>query len=128
ARPPALRFWTRMLKQERRSKRLIARCMCARHSGGKREVRQPSRVNGAREPAPDRLGFAIGLASRQARLRAGLASRDRLATARNIRCSKPAEIARHLSERSEQPGLLEFADHRVAGAAESDRADMAGGS
>jgi hypothetical protein len=38
-----------------------------------------------------------------------------------------AQIIRHLAEFSEQLSVAEFADHGIAGAAEGDRANAAGG-
>ena len=40
---------------------------------------------------------------------------------------QPAQIIRHVAEFSQQSRVAELADHRVAGAAEGDRADAAGG-
>ena len=53
------------------------------------------------------------------------AARGRVSEARN-RLSKPAQIVRHVAEFPQQSGVPEFADHRIASAAEGDRADMAG--
>ena len=49
---------------------------------------------------------------------------DRL---RQIDALQSAQIVRHAAEFSEQLSVAEFADHGIAGAAEGDRADAAGG-
>ena len=47
--------------------------------------------------------------------------------ARRDTASEPVQIIRYVAEYFEQPRVAEFADQGIAGAAEGDRADAAGG-